>query len=190
MHAILHHLDWFTSSSNLISLGSVIVALASAAYARNSAVSSKRSYELAALQDARRSPKFVLYLSDCYSRFLEDHTVIATSLTVSNPTDIDNSIVRAELVITYHKQEGQQIKMIIASTATVPDLISGVTNLLNTPAPVPSHQSTAGVLLFEPPAAILRNSVIDSYSLNILDSHETIATMADLTVREVFTAQE
>jgi|SRR5450756_888157 len=190
MHSILHHADWFKSSSNLISLGSVIFALLAAAYARSSAISAKRSYKLSATQDSRRTPTLSLYLADCYSYVSQDHIVVAIAITISNPTDIDNSIARAELVVTYHKQEGQSVRLNVTSTTTASAQISGVRKSLDPPAAVPSHQSIAGLLLFEPPAIILGNSVIDDYSLTIMDSHEEFVTMAGLTIRETFTSQE
>ena len=104
-------IHWFSSSSNSIALASLTIALASVVYARNSAKISKRSYDLAELQDSRRDPRLKLYLSDAYSFTSGDHAVIAISITLSNPTDIDNSIARAELGVTYHRKGGQPVRM-------------------------------------------------------------------------------
>jgi hypothetical protein len=187
MQAIQHHVNWFTSSSNLISLGSIAIAFASAVYARSMAKISKRSLELAEQQDSRREPKLSLYLSDAYALISNDSTVIAVSITVTNPTDIDNSIARAELSITYHRKEGQAIRMSIPPTRGDPERTYHVSNLLSPPVSIPSHQSVAGLLIFELPAIILADSnIVDEYTLSVEDSHEKTVTLDNLTVRESF----
>lgn len=190
MHVISHHIGWSTNSSNLISLGSVMFALASAVYARSSALSAKRSYALAELQDSRRAPKFTLYLADCYSYASEDHVVVAIAITISNPTDIDNSIARAELIIAYRKHEDKSARLSVASTTAASAQISGEGNFLDPPTSVPSHQTIAGLLLFEPLEVILDNSVIDDYSLTIIDSHGESIIVENLTIRETFMQPE
>jgi hypothetical protein len=178
--------DWFTSSANLISLGSILIALASAVYARSSVKVAKRSYELAAVQDARRDPKLSLYLADSYALISKENVAIAISVTVSNPSDIDNSVKRAELCVAYHRQDEKSIVMKIPSTSTAPHSLADVSGVLDPPVSLLSHQSVAGLLIFEPPAMILRGSVIDEYSLHITDSHEMTVSLANITVRESF----
>jgi hypothetical protein len=116
--------------------------------------------------------------------------VVAIAITISNPTDIDNSIARAELIVTYHKQEGESIRLSVASTTSSAAKISGAGDFLDPPVAVPSHQTVAGVLLFEPSDIILDNGAIDDYSLAIMDSHGESITMTVLIIRETFTQQE
>jgi hypothetical protein len=181
-----NHLDWFKSSSNLIALGSVIFAFAAAAYARSMAVSAKKSYDLARSQEARREPKLSLHLADAYGFRSADRTIIAVSINVFNRTDIDNSVARAELAITYHRDKGHAVRMNVAALPEIPRELDVTTKPISLPIGVPSHQSIAGLLLFELPAQLLKGSILDDYTLSVLDSHEKVAELTNLMVREVF----
>jgi hypothetical protein len=179
-------IHWFSSSANSIAFASLAIAFVSAVYARRSAKISKRSLDLAELQDSRHAPKVNLYLSDAYSFTSEDHSVIVISITLTNPTDVDNSIIRAELGVSYHRMGGQSIKMKIASLPATSTALTTIADTLNAPITVPSHQSIAGLLVFEPPSMILKESVVDEYSLILSDSHDKALTRPDITVRESF----
>jgi hypothetical protein len=172
LHTAHHLIDWFKNSSNVIALASAVVAGASGLYAGSSAKSARKTYRLTLAQDARRDPNLIVYLSD--ARILTSHkgTKAEVSITITNPTDIDNSVTRAELQVTYRRSGGPATKINITSSSTVSILPSTEQAVLDVPVGVPSHQAIAGQLTFLLPAMILHDCAIDNYSLSLHDTHQ------------------
>ena len=52
-------------------------------------------------QDQRRQPRLGLYMVEGYRRYLSDKQLFGFMVSVSNPTDINNAVVQAELRVTY-----------------------------------------------------------------------------------------
>lgn len=86
------------------SLGSAIVAVLSVRTAR-------RSLGLAQQQDARRRPRIDSYLRNGYARRDLDRRLYAVSLSLTNPSDADNSIAMLELEIRYRTPDGRVMTM-------------------------------------------------------------------------------
>jgi hypothetical protein len=179
-----HPAEWYTNAALLISISSAVLSLVAAFYTRSMAQSTKKAYQLAARQDARREPELALYLVDAQSFRSGERIEVAVSVTASNPTDIDNSLVRAELGIEYHRSDRQAIVLKIAPTeesSTIPGFTPQKT--LSIPLPISAHQSAAGWLIFKLPP-LLSGSVIDHYFLLVEDSHQKTTTLANLFIRE------
>lgn len=190
LRTVQHHIDWFTNIPTLIALGSALVALVSALYTVSMAKSARKAYELAARQDSRREPRLAVYLSDAQSLKPADRFEIAISITVANPTDIDNSVTRAELGVTYHRLDGRPITARLSPSADSDTRTLAMQRTLDIPASISSHQSMAGWLRFELPDMLVVDCVIDNYSLLLEDSHQRSTTIDSLFVREGLSPQE
>lgn len=179
-----HPSEWYTNAALLIAIASAVLSLVSVVFTRSMARSAKKTYQLGIMQDARREPELTLYLVDAQSFRAGKRAEIAISVTASNPTDIDNSLVRAELGVEYHRSDQQAIVIKVPSTeehGTIPGFTPP--KILSIPLPISAHQSAAGWLMFKLPE-ILSDGVIDRYFLLVEDSHQKTTTLANLFVRE------
>src|SRR5262245_44379556 len=61
---------------------------------------SSRAAVLGELQEKRRQPQFNVYEVNNFRRLLRNRQLFGFLISVSNPSDINNSIARAELQIT------------------------------------------------------------------------------------------
>ena len=186
LHIVHHVVKWLSDSANLIALASIVVACAAAVYARSSAQSAKRAYNLALEQNARRDPRLTLYQSDALSLNSLGSVKVAISVTIANPTDIDNSVARAELAVSYHRSDGRTTVINIPAATDSAELLPGVSDIFCHTINVPSHQVVAGWFVFELPKMILHDCTIDSYSLSVEDSHQRSTALPNLLVRESF----
>ncbi len=182
--------EWWKNPATLIALVSALVALASALFTASSARTAKNTYRLAAEQDARREPQLTPYLSDAHILSSGSRTEAAISITVTNRSDIDNSIARAELAVEYHRDNDRATTIKIPSNNDTSGLPLTSDNLLYVPNDISSHQTIAGWLVFSMPEWLLRDCVIDNYSLSIYDSNEEVATLPDLLLRQSFDSPE
>src|SRR5215475_9687438 len=60
-----------------------------------------RALAISESQEQRRRPQLGIYLVNGYRRYLPKRQLFGFLVSVSNPTDINNSISRAELQVTY-----------------------------------------------------------------------------------------
>lgn len=60
-----------------------------------------RALSIGENQEQRRQPWLGIYMADGYRRYLPDRQLFRFLVSVSNPTDINNSVVQAELQVTY-----------------------------------------------------------------------------------------
>lgn len=178
-----------------VAVGSAVIALLSMWFARSSANTARQALKLAMQQEARRQPRIVPYLADGFVARSESRRIYALSLSLSNPTDSDNSLAMIELQVRYRTPEG------IVITARVPHLPSlgsilpaeGEPEVLVPPTAVGAHKTTAGWVLFEVSQALLGDSEIDEYRVILTDSHSATAELEPCILREVAnaaTAQE
>ena len=162
-----------TTAAAVAAIGSAVVAVVSVRTAR-------RSLALAEQQDARRSPRIVSYLRDGYARRDPDRRLYAVSLSLTNPSDADNSIAMLELEIRYRIRDGVLMTIRLPHDATLrqafgrPDI-----EALITPLSVSAHGTVAGWTFFSLPAVTIGDAEIDDYFVRLVDAHG-IATMIEL----------
>ena len=144
----MHAGHWLKQPGNVLALASLLVAIMSAIYAWRSAVAAKRSavtadkaYKLAEAQDARTRPKFTINLVNCYLHTSNGHQRLAAELRVSNPTDSDNAIAVAELVIAYQRRGGSEMVKRVSADQKPGGLRPADGPLLQVPGPVGMHQT-------------------------------------------------
>jgi hypothetical protein len=163
-------------------IGSAIVAVVSVRTAR-------RSLALAQQQDARRSPRIVSYLRDGYVRRDPDRCLYAVSLSLTNPSDTDNSVAMLELEIHYRIPVGQVITVRLPHDETLRDGFGrSDIQALALPVHIPAHGTIAGWSFFALPLAAVGDAEIDDYFVRLVDAHE-IATAFELgPMREIGSA--
>jgi hypothetical protein len=164
----------------------IFAAIAAAAAVGSAAVSvvsvrtARRTLALAQQQDARRSPRIVSYLRDGFTRREQNRRLYAVSMSLTNPSDTDNSVAMLELEIRYRIRDGVLMTIRLAHETALaeafgrPDIEALKMQLL-----IPAHGTVAGWTFFALPAAAIGDAAIDDYSVRLVDAHG-IATMIEL----------
>ncbi len=169
-----------------VAIGSTLAALLAALFAWMIWRLGKRSLQLAERQDLHRRPNLFIYLADGYCKFKEASRFLAFSISVSNPSDVDNSIALAELQIDYTLLSSvcMAVKIPLAGNLAAQFGRPGLTVLVP-PVRIDAHQTVAGWVIFELKNSLVGESRIDSYTLLIRDSHGTTVKLEHAIIREL-----
>lgn len=134
-----------------------------------------RALAISERQEERRQPRLGIYLTNGYRRYLLDKQLFGFLVSVSNPTDINNSIAQAELQITYVLERNIKAVSRLAHNPQLAEAVNGsqskAANIFALPARVDAHQTTAGWLLFALDNAQIGERSIDSHRIILEDSH-------------------
>lgn len=134
-----------------------------------------RALAISERQEERRQPQLGIYLTNGYRRLLPDKQLFGFLVSVSNPTDINNSIAQAELQITYTLERDIKAVSRLAHNPQLAVAVNGsqanAVNIFSLPARVDAHQTTAGWLLFAVNNAQVGEKTIDSHRIILEDSH-------------------
>jgi len=129
-------------------------------------------------QEQRREPRVVAALTNGF--YMRD-TVdggrrYALQVTLTNPSDTNNSIAAADLRVSYLTVE--RIEMTVklkANDPTVGSFVRGSEGAnLGVPFKVPSHEAVSGWLTFRLPEQVVRGAEIESYVLVLTDAHQAV----------------
>lgn len=110
------------------------------------------------------------------------------SISVSNPTDTNNSVSMIELQISYttaEPAEGYCMAVKVPHHAPLAARFGQGADALEPPARVDAHQTIAGAALFEVKDALIGSGSIDSYSILVTDSHGHVSRVEQAIVREL-----
>ena len=177
-------------SSKLALLIAAAAALASwvaAWFSYISARSSKHSLRIAEQQEKRRQPQLVPYLVDGYYKSISQDrfSIYAFSLSISNPSDIDNAIAQLELQLIYITTTGAHMVIKVQHEANLVDRFCGGDIVpLPIPARIDAHQTVAGWAFFKIDDLLIGDSDVDAYILILTDSHGAFSTVEPNMVRE------
>ena len=166
---------------------SAVAAWVAALFACSSARTSKRSLQLAELQERKRRPKLVPYLSEAYymPASLDKDTIYAFSLSISNPSDIDNAIAFLELQVTYSIQVGTKMTSKVSHDPTLSiNFSDSKPTHFSVPERIDAHQTIAGWAFFKIDKTLITGFDINSYKLIIIDSHDVESHLEPILVRE------
>lgn len=171
-----------------VSVLALLVALLSAANAWKARKIAERSLALNESQEQRRRPRFIIYMVQGYRRYLPDKQLFGFLVSVSNPTDINNSIAQAELKITYLiKDEVKAVfripRMPQFAEPVHKEPIQGA-NVLALPIRVDAHQTVAGWLVFSLDSKIIAGRTVDSHRIVLEDSHGDCSETEPIIVSE------
>lgn len=170
-----------------VAVASSAAACIAALFAYLSARTSKQSLKLAESQEEKRQPKLVPYLFEAYYKpaSTEKYTICAFSISISNPSDIDNSIALLELQINYEVSSATKMAVKVPhDPALSMNFCDSIKEHFSLPARIDAHQTIAGWLFFKVDDTLIKEFDIDSYALNIWDSHDAMSFLKPIVIRE------
>jgi hypothetical protein len=176
-------MDW-----SVVSAVAACLALVVAVY---SGFTSHRALGIAQRDENRRRPLLVLYLVNGYMTRGEGSRFYAFLLSVSNPSDSDNSVARLDLRIDYRTPNGHlaAFEVPLEDPNTSPLGGEGRTSL-NRPCRVDSHQTTTGWAFFSVKEALLSDCEVEGYSLVATDTQGERASVETSLVTEILDEDE
>lgn len=176
-----------------VAVASAVAAWIAALFAYLSARISKRSLQLALVQEERRKPKLIPYLFGAYYKPapLDKYSVYAFSISISNPSDIDNAIAFLELQIRYTLPEGTEMTLKVPHDPKLSTNFNDVEHVHFTISEsIGAHQMIAGWAFFNIDNRLLIDFDIDSYKIVITDSHGVLNHLEPIIVREFVDEKE
>lgn len=172
--------------SAVVAVVSAVAAWMAVIFAYSGSRTAKRSLDLAHQQEARRRPRIVPYLAEGYTRRTPEQRLYAISLSLSNPTDSDNSIAKIELQMRYHKRDGIVMTIRLPHDETLlegfgrPDI-----RTFTLPFRMVAHDTSAGWVLFALPLSVIGDAEVDDYTVLLLDSHGISAEIEPGLLRQI-----
>jgi hypothetical protein len=149
---------------------------------------SLKAFRLSQKQDARKRPVLVPSILNGYLQFSETEKsrVYAFLLSISNPSDSNNALARAELHITYNTPTQALVIAQIPSSPTRGEAYAEFRDfsVLSTPTRLDAHQTLTGWMIFQVAEAILSGAVVDGYTIALFDSHQTQTNVEPIMVQE------
>lgn len=164
-------------STDQVNAGVALVALL---FSMVSLYFSWTQHRLAREQEARRKPDLIPDYREGY--FTVDPATRARTfhvrLSVSNPTDTDNSVVRIELAIQYRLTDGPSLAV------RLPQLDDTAGSGFIIPVRVAAHDAVAGWCRFRLDVGLIGRGAVDSYLVELTDSHGQVLTAQPLLLSE------
>jgi hypothetical protein len=149
---------------------SAVVAFVALIVAARSNRIARAALAIARTKEAREQPRLVPYLSDAYSLERERHRDIEVSMSLSNPSDSNNSVARADLVVT-HIVGGETLTRTIFSSAPAARAdVQSEAKLLSPPIAIHAHGTIAGRLNFRLPHALIDRFKVREYEVQLTDA--------------------
>ena len=134
-----------------------------------------RALAISERQEQQRQPQLGIYLTNGYRRYLADKQIFGFLVSVSNPSDINNSIAQAELQVAYTLERDIKAVVRLPHTPQLAEPVSGSqpsgANIFSLPMRVDAHQTVAGWLLFALDNAQICGRNIDTHRIILEDSH-------------------
>src|SRR5262249_17603873 len=128
-----------------------------------------RALAISESQEQRRRPQLVIYQANGYRRYLPERQLFSFLVSVTNPTDINNSIAHAELQVTY-LLDGDitatcRIPHNLSLRETLEALNAEEVNVFSLPTRIDAHQTVAGWFLFSVDHTLIAGKTIDSQKI-------------------------
>lgn len=171
-----------------VAIGSLLVSTVSVFISYRNTKIAKESLNLNQHREEKRRPKFLISLMNNFWKHnrITKCRMYAFSISVSNPTDSDNSISRIELLIKYLMSGNYCCAVKFPHDNSVGDkLIQNANNSFSLPCNIGAHQTAAGSVYFKVDDEILNNNRIDGYRLIITDAHEISSDIEPINVQEL-----
>lgn len=179
---------FFQDPKSWVSISALLVAAWSAFNAVRSRGIAARALQISEGQDQRRQPKLGIYLINGYRRLVPNRQLFGFLVSVSNPTDINNSVVRVELQITYTMKDDVSAVLRIQHNAALGAIESTVSeptaSVPSLPLRIEAHQTVSGWLLFSLDNDAIRSGTVDAHILILEDTHGLSTKTDPIMVRE------
>jgi len=144
-----------------------------------------KSLQIALDQEARRTPKLALYLSEGIYKTSEKYRTYAFCLSVSNIADTPNTLFQIELRISYTNKDNACMKIRLQATPKGPTVLTNDPNsILSLPCAISSHQTLKGWVYFDFEQSHLQGSIVDRYDLIVTDAHSIETAIRPIILRE------
>jgi hypothetical protein len=165
----------------------LLVSSCSALFSWQSGRRAARALALTESQEKRRKPQLGVYLANGFRRVVPKRQVFGFMVSVSNPTDINNSVARAELQLAYALKNGVsaicRIQHNPALGGTWGDGTSAA-SLLSLPLRIDAHQTVSGWLIFALEHDVIRDGTVDAHRLILEDTHGALTETDPIMVKE------
>jgi len=167
----------------------LLVSICSAFFSWRSGRNAARSLAISENQEKRRQPQLGIYLVvNGFRRLVPKRQLFGFLVSVSNPTDIDNSVARAELKITYLMENDVSASCRIQHNPALKDSVGSDTassaSVLVLPLRVDAHQTVSGWFIFALDNNVIGNGTVDGHSLILEDTHGVSTETDPIMVRE------
>ena len=173
---------------NWISILSLFIALTALFFTYKRSSIAEKTLELTKKQAEQRKPVLAPYLIKSFIYLLPDKNsrIYAFLVSISNPTDINNSTSRVELKISYKIKESDSFNVILSHNATLQSHFGFIDNAFsNSNALVNSHTTVTGWILFELNEINLKDASIESYKILFTDTHGIISDLEPIIISEL-----
>lgn len=148
----------------------------------------RRALAISESQEQRRRPQLGIYMADGYRRISPGKQFLGFLVSISNPTDINNSVAQAELKITYlldgNIKAACRIPHMPQLSAPASDETEPTANVFSLPLRIDAHQTAAGWFLFAIEDKVIGGKTIDSHSIILGDSHGVSSETEAILIRE------
>lgn len=171
-----------------ISICALVAAWVGAIMAFRSSNIAKRSLKIVEEQAKGRCPLLVPYLMKSSFFMAENNSkrIYTFLVSLTNRSDLDNSIVNMQLQLNYHRLDEHGASLILShSTELRTYLGKDVQNVLSNPLKIPSHDTIAGLILFECSSKVLEEIIIDSYDIIFVDSNGLQSKLEPIYLTEI-----
>ncbi len=129
--------------------------------------------KLALKQEERKMPSLGCSLIHGLQKTGETGRSFSIHVMIRNPSDINNAVANAELVVEYLTEKRILMTVKLQSVREMPDeFVRGQGDSIKIPARIGSHEAISGWLHFFAPNELLKGLAIESYSLVLTDTHD------------------
>jgi hypothetical protein len=181
-------LKFLTDPKTCISALALLISFFSMILSWLSGKRADRALAISEGQEKRRQPQLLVYLVKGYRRIEPKRQLFGFLVSVSNPTDINNSVARAELQITYLLENDVEAVCRIQHSQALGEHASGGTaeaaTVLALPARIDAHQTMSGWLLFALDDKVIGERTVDGHRLILADTHGISTDTGPIMVRE------
>lgn len=171
-----------------ISVLALLVSGCSAFFSWRAGRNAARALAISENQEKRRQPQLGIYHVNGFRRLVPKRQLFGFIVSVSNPTDINNSVARAELQITYVRENDViavcRIQHNSALGVHVGSDTTAAASILSLPLRIDAHQTVSGWFLFALDNDVIREGTIDAHSLILEDTHGVSTETEPIMVRE------
>ena len=177
---------FLSDPKTLISALALVISGLSLLVSWRSGTRAARALAISEGQEERRQPRLGVYLVRGYRRLAPGRQVFGFLVSVTNPTDVPNSIARAELQVTYLLQDGIKAVCRISHNRDLAQK-TGTTNeamIFTTPARIDAHQTLLGWFLFALDDTVIGQATVDAHNLVLEDTHGIPTDSEPIMVRE------
>jgi hypothetical protein len=171
---------WISVLALLVSCFSVFLSWRSG---RNAA----RALAISENQEKRRQPQLGLYLFNGYRLLTPNRQLFGLLVSVSNPSDINNSVARVELQITYLLENDVAAVCRLPHDPTLRENTSQDTQaatVFSVPVRIEAHQTVTGWFLFALNDDVIGKGSVDGHQLILEDTHHISTSSGPIMVKE------